>query len=355
MAGIARRFWARMLDWALCVGLWNACWCFIWPAALISQSGLWQIAQIVAGNVLMLLLEPLFLHFLGTTPGKWALGLRVEAIEGGLLSLEQARERTRGVLWHGMRLGLPGLQLIAMWKSARDAGQGTALKWEYDSAVRQKSTDRRRWALYIALRLLVAGVLVCCMGLGRIVPNRGELSTEQYAENYRFVRSLYAPQSVYTLNAQGEWVQAESDVVLISFAPEIDLQIDTAGGYVRGVTMRVALEAGEDGIILFLPGDRMTLAAMALGCAQSTGVQEMFVPTSQANAIAEFFGQLAIFGPPENGGTGEYTKTLEADGYRIEYCARWQGGAYATGDGDAAILPEDEGGRAELTMRIETR
>ena len=46
------------------------------------------------GDGVMFAVEPFLLRFFGTTPGKWMLGLSVESVDGGRLSLAEARERT---------------------------------------------------------------------------------------------------------------------------------------------------------------------------------------------------------------------------------------------------------------------
>ena len=61
----------------------------------------------IAALVLAILLEPLALHYFGTTPGKWLLGLSVESVNGGRLSVAEARWRTGDVLLSGMGLNIP--------------------------------------------------------------------------------------------------------------------------------------------------------------------------------------------------------------------------------------------------------
>ena len=96
--GLWRRFWARMLDVQIYTGIWSAILCFAWLASQCSENSLWTLAGIAAGDIIMIALEPL-LHFFGTTPGKWALGLRVRA--GGDLYRAAAGYRVCAHLLHG--------------------------------------------------------------------------------------------------------------------------------------------------------------------------------------------------------------------------------------------------------------
>ena len=48
-----------------------------------------------------------------------------------------------------------------------------------------------RAAIYIALRLAIAFVLICCMGLGRMPVYRGTLSPQESAENCNHMTWVY--------------------------------------------------------------------------------------------------------------------------------------------------------------------
>ena len=61
---------------------------------------------------LMLLIEPVLLHFFGQTPGKWLWGLRVEGLEGRI-SLHEAWTRTLGDVRRGNGMGTSRLFTLA--------------------------------------------------------------------------------------------------------------------------------------------------------------------------------------------------------------------------------------------------
>lgn len=164
-----RRYFARSLDLMLCR---------VVPALLIvSVFGLnvdlsnWflRILMLAVGMAMMFAVEPFLLRFFGTTPGKWMLGLSVESVDGGRLSLAEARERTSGVLWKGLGLSVPGVELATLIISCCKHSKGEELSWERGSELR---LDRAGWrvGLYAAVVLLV-------LGLGVVTAN-AEISCE---------------------------------------------------------------------------------------------------------------------------------------------------------------------------------
>lgn len=365
-----RRFWARMLDWQIYTGLWTILISFISPSAHLSENSLWTFVQIAIGDLVLFALEPLFLHFFGTTPGKWALGLRVEADMGGRLTLRQARERTASVLLHGLCLHIPVLEIRALWKRYHDAQDGVPLDWESESVLVQKG--RGSVPGYIALRALIALVLVCCMGLGRMPSNRGALTPEQFAENYNHLVWAYGLQARH-IDANGEWIDpAEQEgVVVIVFGddeerlPGIDL--DVQDGIVQGLSLSMRAEAGEDGNMVFMPTGEMSRAAAALCCADSPRWREMVLLGSAEMKIMQFCENLDPIGREtavediegislrltDDGSERVQRAQLEIGGWIVEYVARSEGGVYATGDGSAVFLPEAEDGAfaMEFTVR----
>ena len=72
--GVMRRFLARQFDVSLCAAIVTAVLTLGFRVDVL-QLG-WVLSWVVsaAGLLLLLFLEPLFLHLWGTTPGKWAFG-----------------------------------------------------------------------------------------------------------------------------------------------------------------------------------------------------------------------------------------------------------------------------------------
>lgn len=360
-----RRYWARMLDWQIYTCFWTIFLSFALPPLQRSDGMLWTILGILIGDMVMLGLEPLLLHFFGTTPGKWALGLRVCAQGGGKLTLDQARERTKGVLWHGLCMNLPVIELRFQWKRYRDAEDGTPLYWEDESYIVQRGVGARRVPLYLGLRGALATMIVFCMGLGLVPPHRGALTAEEFAENYNDVIWNYGT-GLSRIDAQGNEIE-EPGVMRVVMGTDPVLEIIEQEGVVQEVRLSVQAEAGEDGSMLFVPRLQMGLSAVSLCVAESPLYREMWVFGSDAmrilkfcdaldptgrDASAEELGGVTLyaFAEDEPDGSTVSGDVMELGGWVLEYAAKSKGGVYPTSDGSAVILPEGEGGSFEAVF-----
>ncbi|MBR1781871.1 MAG: MerR family transcriptional regulator, partial [Oscillospiraceae bacterium] len=158
-----QRFWARELDlltWVLLFvvgegvllqrGLLDA-------GASLFSTGLDRLIIWLLVLVAIALVEPLELHFFGTTLGKWIFGLRVTDIDGNRLTTAAARERTTQVLVSGLGLNIPLVRLFFLWRSYRRCADGLGeLAWEADTVLVQR--DARPWR-YAAAMLAAAALL----------------------------------------------------------------------------------------------------------------------------------------------------------------------------------------------------
>ena len=144
----------------------------------------------------------------GTTPGKYMMGMRIEAAEGGFLSWQQALEREWAVLRDGMCFQIP---LLTLWSQLRCYSQltGTSLRrfarredvpepeemdWD-DGAERQYlPLGGKRGAVLAAVFVLIL-VGNGLLALEGIKPqHRGnELTVSQFADNYNHFAEFLEP------------------------------------------------------------------------------------------------------------------------------------------------------------------
>lgn len=344
----ARRFWARMLDMQFYAALWDVLIGFVWPAAHFSDAGGWQIAAIAMPTACMLLLESALLHWLGTTPGKWILGLRVVSQEGARLTLPQARSRTWGVLWHALRLNVPVIELRGLWKSYREYADGATLAWEYDSDVVQRDAKKWRTAGYIGLRAAILLATVCCIGLGRMVPNRGVLSEEQYIQNYNWLNVVYALQAP-ELGADVLWGE-DGAVIVIDMGWEAppEPEVDVRHGVVCGAQLCLRAQDGAEDRMFWMPREQMALTAMALCTAQSPRYREMGILGSDALRILEFCADLELPLP----GEGERIERMAIGSWTLEFTAQCEGSVYSSSDGGAIFLLAEEDSAFSMVLRV---
>lgn len=202
-----QRFFVRYLD----VTLYHAFWVTLLPLLgynlFRNRNGGAMLVQVLS-LLTMFFLEPLLLHIFAATPGKWLFGLRVTDGDDGKLTYEAALNRTAFVFWYGIRLDLPVLRLVRLYKCAEDEQAGKALPWEADSE--QTVCDRHGWrfaaAALLAIAVMAGAVLGVLLPIGTV--HRGDLTVAQFAENYNAIQRQLGSEGI-ELDASGCW-KAES-------------------------------------------------------------------------------------------------------------------------------------------------
>lgn len=101
-----RRFLARMLDLALYRTVWLTVLALLFRIGIL-QRGTGRLPDLLAEGALMLLLEPVFLHRFGTTPGKVLLGLHLTRSDGSCFRWQEGARRTYLVWMLGLGFRLP--------------------------------------------------------------------------------------------------------------------------------------------------------------------------------------------------------------------------------------------------------
>lgn len=263
-----RRYFARGLDFAL-YHLLLVC---LMTAARIRPDGsaVQSVALTVGGYVLMLAVEPLLLHLWGTTPGKWLLGLRVSAWEGGRLSWSAALSRSWQVLWRGYGLDIPFYGLWRLWKSYKAVLVGEEGEWEDGSVLELK--DERGWrsAACAGALVLVSVLAAVVMLVGQMPPHRGELTLEKFTENYNDQVTYWDLSYARRLRSDGTWVEGYTSYpdmfggALVHSAP---MEYITEDGLLTGVRFSAGGE-GADTVNLNGLRTQMMLCTAAFAGAQ---------------------------------------------------------------------------------------
>ncbi len=122
-----RRFWARWLDLYLYAGLW---WFAMWVLGHDIQALLSNLPLMLMIYLPWFGLEVLMIHLVGTTPGKWLLGLRVINQDGSLLSLTQSLQRSLRVFFLGIGMGWEIMALICQAISLYHTRRNGAPLWD---------------------------------------------------------------------------------------------------------------------------------------------------------------------------------------------------------------------------------
>lgn len=191
-----RRFFARDLD----ITLWAAAFLLFCQLVLrvniLSGHPALEIFRWFVPLTLMLLTEPLMLHFFCTTPGKFLFGLKITRGDGSPLSLKEAFTRTWSVAIFGVGLYIPVVSFIVMCVAWHRLRRGDTLSWDYGRDVAYWDStrpDEHYWDFpkHVgkgALALLLYLCLLVLPGLSHRASARpvhqGDLTVAQFVENF---------------------------------------------------------------------------------------------------------------------------------------------------------------------------
>ncbi len=239
------RIFARLFDYLLYATIWILLVFIVHRIFILERNPL--VAAVVYSiviNILMaFLLEPLFLYLFGTTPGKALLGLWVRYDVGGPIPMDMAWARS----WRAI-LGLHDwkyhdiFQMINTYNAMAD---GKPLDWDYAANTTPELKDEKPWRK-IAFAAATAGcifIVFCTCQSMRMVPNRGDVNTKEFVENYNTVRNVVYNGGM-NITENGEW-----DGIYIRSLEGMDLSDGTSS--TRGTKLSVGgesryFEAGDN-------------------------------------------------------------------------------------------------------------
>lgn len=279
-----RRYLARTLDFIIYNLLWLAFIAFIFNVNVAARSGLENLLDSFMSFVLMLVLEPLWLHLFRTTPGKVIFGLRIENHGGSQLSYGEALERTWRVIGEGMGYNIPIYILIRLWKSYNLCRENETLPWDESISYTIKDTKWYRGVFYVCASVCSFIVLFAITSAQLIPPNKGDLTIAEFVENYNYYAQHFDInfRDEY-LDETGKWRKKESDstVIYISHNENPEYDFILKNGYITDVSFEIEIKNNE---YILSPYDRqMVLASLAFAGAQS----EMILFSKIPNRIIE--------------------------------------------------------------------
>lgn len=223
-----RRYFARMLDYSLCLALWELFLCLV-PRVNILDAPLWlNVLSAAVAMGLMCVLEAVFLHYLGTTPGKALFGLKLTRSDGSHLGFLDALWRTGRAVLLGMGLMIPLVALVALILSYQRCRHQVPQPWTLDdegwsdaSGGRLPFFDQRGSVLrvlgYVGCEIAMVVVLV----LGSLVAatpwHHGSLTVKEFVSNYNHLLTYAsAPDSPgEKLDVDGSWYQTDPNAFVI--------------------------------------------------------------------------------------------------------------------------------------------
>ncbi len=207
-----RRFFARGFDMAIYLTLWHAILVKVFHVNVGERIGLTSILDLMVTIIIMILLEPVFLHHFKTTPGKFIFGLRIENAEGEKLTYVEAFNRTWNVSLKGLGLAIPFVSLITYAVSYNRCKTGELQPWDEDISYRIKDRKFYRYILFVMANIILILVFSFVEFSYYVAPHQGDLTVEQFTENFNHFAEIYDIDfDNYYLDKNGAWKEKEYD------------------------------------------------------------------------------------------------------------------------------------------------
>lgn len=217
-----RRYFARTLDYALCLTLWELFLSLVLRVNILSTSFWLNVVNVAMALGLMCVLEAACLHFFGTTPGKALFGLKLTRSDGSHLGFLDALWRTGRAVLLGMGLMIPLAALITLILSYQRCRHQVPQPWTLDDE--GWSDPSGGWTPFFEQKGSVLRVLgyvgceiamVAALVLGSLVAatpwHHGSLTVKEFVSNYNHLLT-YASASnfpVEKLGKDGTWYQTD--------------------------------------------------------------------------------------------------------------------------------------------------
>ncbi len=239
-----RRYFARSFDLALYILIADTFFGFlvgINATANIYTNFIW----LVLVYCLMFLIEPILLSTIGTTPGKFFMGITIRNAIGKKLTLKEAYTRSF-LLWRfGFGFSVPVYNIYREIKCYLSCQKGEVLEWDRECNIKAEVIRPARIVLIILAMVLVNRLDVLLTYQAAIPSNRGDITVEEFYENcYEVMRYNNMPATSLP-----------------------DYRLTETNGYVTEVIFEVNAD-GQSRIYSF--DDELYIATMAFAATQSS-------------------------------------------------------------------------------------
>lgn len=253
------RYVARSMDFLICQLLVM----LVWNVLLHQVSGnsaVESFIRTIFATVLMLFLEPLCISLFRTTPGKQIFGITLSNVNGGKLTYREALQRTQKVIFWGLAWHIPILSLYRLYKSYGQCVEGQSMEWDMPYIVDYQIPEKIYFlpAVHVVFYLILSFFLLFEIHLYEMTPpNKGDLTLEEYVENYNYYVKYYAIKSGnrvdlssgVLLGEDGQIMPVGNNVIVINDTPDIHYKYSYHGNYIVGVSF--STNADLSGVIFF--------------------------------------------------------------------------------------------------------
>lgn len=262
-----RRYFARLFDYAIYSFLLYFVLVFFATIPTSNNTVLDFVRSILIA-ALALLLEPFLLHWFGTTPGKWILGLRVTRWDGTKLSYSEALNRTANMLHLGVGWGIPYYGDFCSIRSYIHAKDEQSQPWEADNI--QTLKDKKVWRIpaYIAAYLLMLLLLACVVLYPSLPHHLGNLTTSEFVDNFNAISQSDASLTFTPMLDENGQIFKEPNVIESPF-DDTQFSYDVKDGSLSRVCVHMTNEVYSKSTLPDSTTDLLTFALRSFVQAQA--------------------------------------------------------------------------------------
>lgn len=253
------RYIARSVDFLICQLLVMLVWNVLLHQ-ISGSSAIESFIRTIFATVLMLLLEPLCISLFGTTPGKQIFGITLRNINGTKLTYKESLQRTQKVLFWGLGWNIPFFNLYRLYKSYGQCVENQSMEWDMPYTIDYRIPEKNYLfpALHVVFYLALSFLLIFEISLYEMIPpNKGDLTMEEYVENYNYYVRYYAIKSGnrvdvasgVLLGEDGQIVPVGNNVIVINDTPDITYEYTFDDSFITGVAFD--MNADLSGVVFF--------------------------------------------------------------------------------------------------------
>lgn len=148
------------------------------------------------------------------------------------------------------------------------------MPWDEDFRYEVKDSSFLRGLGFVFAMAAILTATVFMALAGRIPPNRGELTVEEFAENYNFQMRYYDVQDNTYLGEDGKWLSRMYDGSVIAHIGENpEFSYTQENGRVTAVHIT---QTGDEDYLYSLPLSQLRFAAVALAAGAGEGALAVY-------------------------------------------------------------------------------
>ena len=138
--------------------------------------------------ITMFFTEPLLLSLFGTTPGKRIFGIYVYLSGGKKMSYVDGLYRCFYRIKYGLGFYIPFYSIYRLYKSFEACSENEIMPWddEYGTEIRLKNFSWKNIAIWAVAFVAALGAVIFITVILALPPNKGNVTPEQFAENYNY-------------------------------------------------------------------------------------------------------------------------------------------------------------------------